>query len=534
MSDVINDNGELTGPATAQIVNAFYKLDLISRPTELGTPYCMTTGKGRVSTVCFYFIPVTKGSSSGKYFVVKFDAPQRAQEEWRSWAKLKKISLPPTIPRPLNNSSDGLMIFESTVSWVHDSDIIDMEKYLIDYLMKSKDGCTKAIELLFEKVLSSFYSDNPGKSTATPGGISTKWIDVFKKFRDPVVIASIKKILEIPKINMIERRELEHPITDFEERVKQPTGNMWASLVHGDLNLSNIMFGIKKGSDTPDDVFVIDMASASTDSFAITDIVRLESEFWHEVYTKVAAKNKWDEAKILKKFILIRDILDGRKKFGFFIMDALIKKCFRVVCVLRERAAKSVRLNYDSPDFIEKYHTALYFTHLRALAFPTINDPEKGGSALKTYCAFLGASLSLNVLKGKGLKPPKVKDLRTPKIEELRPPKSGLLKRFYEFIVTLIIAIIVAIITPTIYQYIHQSKAPEIRRPEATYDVYIRTNNTHPVDVEIDGKKYETLTKEQFYTTIKLSEGTHTLKAVKYTTTFKIDKDNPTLPIVIP
>jgi hypothetical protein len=404
MDGVIDHNGALTDTAHRRVIDALVReglLDSSVDPRMPRRPYRMATGKERVSLVCCYFLPERPGALSGRNLVVKFDAPHRAAKEWAVKAELDRINMPAEILRPINQPQDELILYQAAEGLSRSGRCTDLGEDLVGRLLHDPERALRSLDRIMS-VLCAFYREQPGKRSTTPRGAT--WGEEFPKLRDDAVVQQIAANLEplafatgpnqprawiLPPGSGI--RPLPNPLLDYPRRLTEPTLGCWLSRVHGDLNFGNMLIA------GDDEVFVVDLAQSRTDAVTLTDAARMEVEFWLEVYPEVARQARWSFARMLQARVRLAGLLD-RGAGGIWSVGPA-EAAWQWVGRLRHHAARTVASHQSGDLFQREYHTALYFTFLRALAYASVWNPAFGGSRQRLQLAAVGTGLSLAALQ---------------------------------------------------------------------------------------------------------------------------------------
>jgi hypothetical protein len=491
---------------------------------RFGKPLRVLSGKGNVSRVYFYFIPRIMGSDEGKEIVVKVDETQRAEKEKEAWAELEKIQIDRCILGPLHISTSGPIVYEAAQGFADLQRCIELETFLRERLAQDSNSCKKALRMVID-ILKSLYKFSPGQMSSRVGVRSIKWSDEFNKLTSPSVSSRIKKtattvawqvapeqgwgadFIRLPDLKGMNRL-LPNPLVDYENRLNEDIGMVRLSRIHGDMNLNNCVLGYTFPGQSPKQMFIIDLAKSRTNAVTVSDIARIESEFWQEVYSDVVRKQGGDDAQALKGFVAARNILDWQSSTKW-LQKTLCKNCIEVVSMLRHRAADCVQLDHDSINFRNLYHTVLYFTCMQALAFPSIWNSEKGGGTLKARIALIGAALSLEVI--------------------IRPPTLHRNKKF----ITIIVAFIVLLVITCFLLFRDEDRPILQSNPNAPskHSLYVfREDNSElpPIEIFIEGQGIslkKSLEKDQKGTTIELGEGKYTLKVGRNEQHFKLPEE---------
>ncbi|HEX5271061.1 MAG TPA: hypothetical protein VFW33_11255, partial [Gemmataceae bacterium] len=303
------------------IRGALIKLKYLNPDAALPEPNGTRTGKKGKSRVYFLWIPASHaaaGSPEGASLVAKCDKPERARRECERVEHLRGLGVPPSVQLPMNllhAADDRTLIYQAHGRG--DS----LENFLQLQLLGSRPNCERAVELAFQPgAMGWFYAK--GTPHTAPGA----WGDFFPEMAGahggllkaagdawPGVDWANEATFRLP--DLLGQRELHNPFPHLVRLLALPTGPVWLSLAHGDLNLTNVLVD-QSANFAPTGVILIDFPFTERDRgrsrLTAIDFACFESEFWKEVYLSLLDEGKLDLERALRSFVTVRDYLEGR------------------------------------------------------------------------------------------------------------------------------------------------------------------------------------------------------------------------------
>jgi len=339
------------------------RLSLLGQTDELPLPYALKTGVAGKSAV--YFLEL----STGKHIIAKFDKESRASAEWSVIEELetRDTILDSVLPISGNQKEDRVILYQDMGAAV--PLVVDFSTLLQEQFMTNINNCLIALKSTLN-ALSRFHDREPGRYDYCV----LRWIDIF-----PSLSASLNSddILEVLKSHLSALTFRFPPLSGFtsgiDSLLKSNIGWSRRSRIHGDLNLTNILFGLKEDN-AHLRTFMIDLTLSKANTLSALDFARLESEFWHESFVDLFDMNN---ANLSLAVFQIRDLLEGREQALQASAPDYLKNVLRFLSLLRRRAFECLGAN--RPEYVmADYAKCLLFTHLSALKYSTVNSsPDK-------------------------------------------------------------------------------------------------------------------------------------------------------------
>lgn len=358
----------------------------------LPEPVYRKTGVAGKSRVWHLHIETPKGTVLG--IIAKIDERKRFNDEWQAIETLRNLVTPIEVMLPVheNNRSHNVTIYNNAAQYVLAGHLWTLKQLLREQLFHSRNNCKDALEGLLDP-LCLFYTSEPGGIRLSPKAGGTTWHDAF-----PQISHNLPEIREYSDIDYLKslNPSLPNPYQSLENYLDDFCGRVLRSRIHGDLNLTNILVGLT-GNYRPNKVFLIDLALSQDDAVTALDLARLECEFWHEVIASWEGndRNNYTDNEWIRFFWKVRDCLDGRTRIGDVDPSIPSVMCNSLMWVneLRKQAMDVLKVGGKEYKMAD-YMTALYLTHMRSLAFKSVQE-----SLMKCRIATLGASLALKYLE---------------------------------------------------------------------------------------------------------------------------------------
>jgi hypothetical protein len=368
---------------------ALARLRLWPAGTAIPAPAEIATGVAGISTVYFIFLP--NGSGSGRYVIAKFDDPARSRIEWNALDELRQLSAPPEILRPIegNRRDDGVLIFDAAQGLVGQAKCVPLLPLLHQQIGMNPKNCVRAVEKTF-KVLSQYYSCEPGRPEAFSTSQLNRWRDIFPNLEKVAIldgaIATAK--LHFPEIDWagahrirlpFPRRDLPNPFLSFQGMLGEPTGTIQLSRIHGDLNLTNVI-AVLEANKQIERVFIVDLTNCQPGRALAVDFSRFELEVWRRAISNL----HFDEQRLLEFCANARDFLDGRVDVLQLGLPPDVVGAIEVTNAIRHEAAQFLRTGRHQrvAYALEDFFRCLYFQTIRALAYPDVRSSPRTAKVL--------------------------------------------------------------------------------------------------------------------------------------------------------
>lgn len=389
--DYERDDGDI-------LAAALRRLNLLDQSAQLPTPYERFSGVAGKSRVYAVYLPF---GNAGRNLIAKFDSLERATREWNALESLRRLNVPLEALLPIggNTRSDGVVLYQSVDGLSTSGQWTNLCDLLRDQLAHNPTQCRKALDLSLG-ALRPFYTTEPGACRIVRDGVMLSWRTEYvflPKLRD--LMARLATHVwpsvdwnqgEVSLPELTSHDAIPNPILFLEQELLRRPGRVALSRIHGDLNLTNILI-TQTPTFTPDKVFIIDLANSIEQGITARDLARFESEFWHEVVPSVSKQEGWgtDPFRTLQGMATIRDGLEGRSEFRGVLADSGVPQFLR-----SHRQQVGRLLSGGEPDYLlHDYFQCLYFAHLSALNFPTVQAEE-----ILIKIALVGAALALRTL----------------------------------------------------------------------------------------------------------------------------------------
>ncbi len=365
------------------LIDMGYPVDadkLLPPPNKPETGVC---GKSRV-----WFLSMRTRHGDELSFIAKCDEPDRFREEWKAIEELRDLKSPIEAMLPVsgNKPKHNVIVYQNVAEQVLTGHVWTLKRLLKEQLADNLDNCLQALEDTL-KPLRLFYTSEPGSARLTDHLGRGTWTAIF-----PAVQNKLKQVENRANPQWLSgfQRSLPDPFRHAPDFLNERLGRVLHSRIHGDLNLTNVLIGLN-GWFGPEKVFLIDLANSQRDAVTALDLARLECEFWHEIFAQLGGE-RISVAERANVFVAIRDCLDGRTCTLESSLPKAGQNVLSWVKKIREEAYRTLAGN--QPDYhMADYMTALYLTHLRCLAFESVQESE-----MKQRIATLGAALALEYL----------------------------------------------------------------------------------------------------------------------------------------
>jgi HEAT repeat protein len=380
------------------IAKVFARLGLINEQGSIPKPDRILSGRAGFSRVYQFSLQMESPSPRRATYVIKFNRPDRAQNEWGAIKELRKGAQLPAIVLPLrdNEPEDGAIVYPWFAPYA--VQVISFEDFLLHH---STDlPRTETALKLLGMALSQLY----GKSAQSTSG--EIWGARYKELQQG--IAALKSAVnDLAYANSDASWHLSGALADvrvpnpflaLESRLKTDCGVTWEGQVHGDLQTSNILLGLAEGG-VPESLGLIDVEKLRNNQPISDDLAGIEADFVRSVLPKLAATLLGGadhpdlDNSILKVLLLSLSELSGLKLEGISDIPQEIAFASKVVAHVifrfRELARPFLkRYGFEEYDPTHYFH-ALLFHHLKALAW---RDTQN--HALRKQIVLIAAALA--------------------------------------------------------------------------------------------------------------------------------------------
>ncbi|NTW53808.1 MAG: hypothetical protein HGB15_03385 [Chlorobaculum sp.] len=381
----INDNDDYDVNDMQRLRSFLMKKNILKSGCKMNVikKYSGVAGKSRV-----YFVKIISCNES--YYIAKFDEEDRLKKENDFWRSIKKTSFSIHMPREVlcpEHSDEDIIIYPAAHSYSTSGYVWSFAELIRNQLSTNTDNCLDALKKIYDAI-DLLHKYAPGNTSIL------RWSDVFTKLS-----SKINDIINYVKIKMVENdwqkketiyilsKEYINPIKYLREKLDNNSGGIFASRIHGDLNLTNVLVSLS-GKMSPEKIFIIDMAESRIAMPSLFDYVRIETELWTEVFANYVDREAYTEGEICEMYVSAREMLDGYSKEMMW-SDAVLTPTSRMVQDIRDRVRKINSTNIPDYRMID-YYNILYFTHVYSLSYETVKKSD-----IKIYIALIGASLAL-------------------------------------------------------------------------------------------------------------------------------------------
>jgi len=379
---------KLSAEQREDIQKVLVREGLMDKSQSLPEPYRVSSGVGEKSWLYFFYISDKDRIGVGLLLIAKFQSIDRQQREWEAVKTLNCQPLPPEIYSifPINKPEDPFILYRAAGGMTPSGQCINYADYLILQIKTAPNNCFEVLEQT-KGLLWSLYNANSGRLERAPVKWADFWNEAFvndrrQKIEEIITDTSGRLLLECGSL-----LPFSNPMTNLNNYLSHPTGTIWLSQIHGDLNLTNILV-LPKQDGSVERVVIIDFACTKGDRPTAIDFVKVEAEFFQEVFPEFFR----EEATCMTSFIKIRDYLDGRETKKDF--DEIEQNIIKWVARLRKYATEYCCPRAGESYLLNDYFYCLYFYSLNCLTYKTVAK-----SQIKQTIAYLCSSISLKVIE---------------------------------------------------------------------------------------------------------------------------------------
>jgi hypothetical protein len=390
---------ELTAEEAVTLRAVLARLNLLEPDENLPTPDDFFSGIAGQSRVFLFFL---SNRASGMRLIAKFDGPDRAKREWEVIKFLRLLNVPAEtiLPHSRNDFTDGVIIYPVAGS-PRLKRFVTLSRFLLDQLMVAPGNCVHCVDLFLDP-LRYFYDIEPGRVTDRASNNTVlNWKKFFPEVADsgklsdavhascpelqcdrPTLQRSTSEIAQ--DAALVDRL---NPIYDLNERLCSKTGDIRLSLIHGDLNLTNVLV-CPALDGSPVKVNVIDLAESSAWQPTASDLARFEVQFWIDLYPRLADAQGVAVKEWMADFDAGCNYLAGRSDQAA-LRTAVGKRACGLVYYFRRFAIEILAPNPPDRYILGDYFHCLWFSYLTLLTYRSVRDQPN-----LVRLALLGASLA--------------------------------------------------------------------------------------------------------------------------------------------
>jgi hypothetical protein len=349
-------------------------------PEVIGAP---KTGQAGKSTV--YRLKTPKGKS----LVAKFDEAVREQKEWNAIEALRQIDSPPNTILPVHQNvrQHNVVIYQFAGAHASSGKVQDFGEFLKLRFFRNPRKCLDALDEVYEN-LRRLHN---GTVSSLANGRTLFWRDVFDTLTVERAATAIDQIDPAWRQQCRSENNLPDPLEHLSDTLKADVGAVMVSQIHGDLNFSNVLFGLDRSFNLQQ-VFLIDLACWKPEAATAYDAAVMEMQFWVETWPKLCKAAAKSDTKGLDPFDLMLNV--GQ----FFNKPCQLQGAQatvgRFIHRLRSRARDVLKGQAPDDYALVDYMTALYLNFLRALNFDTVKKSED-----LRKIAYAGAALAVGYLE---------------------------------------------------------------------------------------------------------------------------------------
>ena len=380
--------------------------ETLKRKPDIKDPIEVFSGVGEISLVYL----LTAGLDGNfKDYVAKFELQDdnRYRAEKGALNRLAELAVPRSVLKAFaykdadpSSGNPALIIFEAAHSFSRSGRIVEFQQLLQDQLESNLDNCLYALTLLNKELL-DLHNSHPGSfETKMKNGKAMTWKHFFSFKLDELydsanfAYAPIQWKKDPSASIIIHKTRLPNPIAALEDRLNALTGKLRLSLIHGDLNSTNVLFTLDRFR-APDLPILIDVSHAATYKPTAVDYARLEVDLWGQVFPEIAGQN-W-QTLLGQMRSLLEDgeaqLTPGWTERGAVSFFSLIR-CWRKFAY----TALSEHKVYVPDDYLH----CLYFGHMKKLSYgpdgPELRLLSEPMQQTHLGIHLFGASIAVNTL----------------------------------------------------------------------------------------------------------------------------------------
>jgi hypothetical protein len=344
--------------------------------SDIGPPSGVFTGVGEISIV--YLFTYGQADELRRYIAKfelhendRFDKENEAAEAVRRDYPLPQILLP-IYSKEYDevNGEPAIILYNAAHDFVHTREIADLGQYLSKQLSTNVDNCLNAISYV-QDVLTNLHSNYPGRRIEVDAASQPiKWSGSFSFSESASEGLEIAAAFAMPGVDWesapadvteLVGRWLPNPIHPVDVILSKSTGVVKLSMIHGDLNASNVLVTIGNRQE-PRETYFIDISHAAKSEISARDFARLEVDFWGNIFPLFCGSND-----PLQTQVLISDILNGSEPAIEEPWPAPILSFLKLLIHWRQATYKNLDIGRDA--LPREYFFALYFSHLKKLSY---------------------------------------------------------------------------------------------------------------------------------------------------------------------
>lgn len=378
---------------------------LLALDDSLPLPSKISRGPGGKSSVTHY---VLRRGANGEVFhhvVVKdLDDGAEAAREAATLSALpeavKQVKEFLVIVENTSDTSTGCLVFRDAAGFTQAGTCVDLEEVLTrrrwPEIFSVMDRTLALLERL-HKQGSGLASGRPLTAAMSPGVLDPAKLDEARQRTLEALGTVHAGQLTIQLDGLLAESSRGSPLSAF-EALPNPFMHEWqlpqyrTSLIHGDLNLSNVILLLQNDGVAGVPVF-IDFASSAEAQPTAWDYAKLEAEVSLHVLPRLLAGGSDTNKHKLRVFAEIRSILDGTRKIPlvWYLRRGTKWQFLRLLIRMRCVAAEALKQQIDDYGLLD-YLRVLGCYFQRSLAFSNLRTNQ-----LPCAIAMAGAALSAQV-----------------------------------------------------------------------------------------------------------------------------------------
>jgi len=343
---------------------------------EIPPPTGVLTGVGKISIVYLF----AYGSVDElRRYIAKFELYEndRFNKENDAANFVRRVRPLPQILMPIysdqydpETGTPGIILYDAVQDFTHTREIAELGNYLSVQLPTNTDNCLNALNYV-QDILTNLHSGTPGcRTDVDENARPLEWERSFpfsKKAREGLQSAAKFALPGVDWSRDPERstelggRWLPNPLNEFPAMLKKSTGVVKLSMIHGDLNVSNVLMTLGTRQQ-PRESYLIDISHAAGHEISARDFARIEVDLWANIFPLFTRDNNLQLVQAQ-----ISDILNGGEPTIEDPWPKEIKNFLGIVLQWRHDTYKNLNAGPDS--LPREYFYALYFSHLKKLSY---------------------------------------------------------------------------------------------------------------------------------------------------------------------
>ena len=273
------------------LIKFLKKKKLLENKSHLSKPISVSSGVEGISTVYLFTIPNKKRQP--KLYVAKFELYDKRRlyelQATRKHPNVKKIFKEHVLlPIMGIKESDGFILFEAVHSNTKTGRVDTLKNILSSLLMTELDLCIEALDKLYKVIDGVYYSSGSSSMGGKKGAsdwnsrfseVIKSWNNIEKKLNQSK--PAMKHLKGLPGLtSALNSSKVAKSIFN------QPVGLAYHSYIHGDLNLTNVLYEI--GLDgVPVKAYLIDFALVQEGKPIAIDFARIDISLYLHMVDKL-------------------------------------------------------------------------------------------------------------------------------------------------------------------------------------------------------------------------------------------------------